>query len=270
MKTTPLILSLLLLASCAESLDGRKIRPGEILGTKGLETEELQRLSAEVNSQAPVFSIPKDGDSLSTRIKYTKQIKAEFDSPSTADLKCRFEYSEIINKDTAVVTIVGEETTYEIKREQTPINPQFINVPNVEAQKVICESELDQLVKAETNKINFSADRDKFNKFYNQTLLKSLENCEGQAQSDNIRCLSATIIRSEYNESPLPTYSIEVNHGSVNDNLDRETYKLFIELSPRLAHFFPYGIFNYEGKVFAPMTDEFADIESVRFESFNF
>ncbi|MCR9205387.1 MAG: hypothetical protein NXH75_12465 [Halobacteriovoraceae bacterium] len=270
MKTTPLFLTILLLTSCAESLDARKVRPGEILGTKGLETEELEKLSQEVNSQAPIYKIPKDGDSLSTRIKYNKLVKAEFDSATTADLKCRFEYSEVINKDTTVVTIVGEDTKYERKREQTPVNPRFINVPNVQTQKETCESEIALLTKTETSEINFSDDRQKFNNFYNQTLLKSLENCKGQAQVDNIRCLSATITRSEYNESPLPTYSIEISHRSVNENLDREPYQLFIELSPRLVHFFPYGVFNLEGKLFASMSDEFKDIESIRFETFNF
>jgi hypothetical protein len=270
MKTMPYTISLILLFGCAQKLDSRKVRPGEILGTKGLETVELQKLSEEVNSQAPIFSIPKDGDSLTTRITLNKKIKAEFDSASTTDLKCRYEYQEVLNQDTVNVTVVDGKTKYERTRVQTPVEPVFINVPNIVAQKDICDGEIELLKKTETTEINFSDDRSKFNTFYNETLLKSLDNCQGQEQEDNIRCLSATVLRSEYNESPLPTYSLEINHGTVNDNLDRQPYKLFIELSPRMVHFFPYGVFNLNGKLFANKTEEFKDIESIRFESINF
>lgn len=262
--------SAILFAGCSQTLDARKVRPGEIIGAQGLEREEIQKLIAEVNQTEPSFVIPKDGDSLTTRITFESTSLKEFDSTKQADLKCRFSYSEVLNKDTVIVTVDGDNTKYERTREVTPVSPVFKNVPNIQAEKDLCESEIELLNSKDTKLLDFSAERKIFTKFFNETLKKSLDNCQGQTQTDGVRCLVANFVRSESTDGDIPMYSLEINQGTVNENLDRVQYSLFVELSPKMSYFYPYGVFNLEGKLFAPLIEEFKGISKIRFEDRNF
>lgn len=269
-QTLLLTISCLGLVACAPSLDGKKIRSGDIVGAQGLEKTEIQELLDEVQAQAPQFKLPKDGDNLTTRIRYSAEKLKEFDSSTIAGHKCRYSFIEEENSDTISVVIEGENTTYKRERKKTPLNPQYLAVPRIATQEEACNAEIEKLTDTKIESIDFSQDRSVFNKFFSDTFLKTLENCEGVRRPDSIRCAQANIERSEVNDSPLPTYSMNIRFGLIQENGDFSQSDFFMEVSPKMTHFFPYGVFNLQGKLYADMITEFQGIESVTFWSINF
>ncbi|MCF8058357.1 MAG: hypothetical protein K9K67_03615 [Bacteriovoracaceae bacterium] len=263
------LFSALFLLGCGQELSSKRIRPGDILGLQGLESQEFQKLVSEVNSNAPEFVFPKNDDSITVKVIYKREQLREFDSTILANHKCRYSYIEEEITQKAIVTTINAETNYEMELTKTPINPAYTAVPLIKNQKDACDQEINLLTKIEDKKtINFTESRQQFATFINKGLLKLVNGCNGTLKIDNNLCSSLRVIRAEESTTTIPSYSLTLELTTISPQGDKTAHDLFMEVSPKLAYFYPYGVFNLIG--YFPVATELSnDHESIEFYDTN-
>ena len=264
MKMNMLIISTsLLLVACGQDLRSKRISPGDVLGLKGLETQEFQKLSAEINSNAPEFIFPKDSDFVTVRVTYNNEKLREFESTTIPGHMCRYAFIQEEVTQRAVVTEVNNQTTYEMNTVKIPINPAYTAVPNMLVQKEACEGEIQLLTETENNTpINFSDSHRKFSQFINEGLFKLTKGCDGSLSIGEELCSSLRVIRVTEATQNFPTYSLTVEITTLSKQGDKTNHDLFMEVSPKLSYFYPYGLFNFSG--YHPLKTEInKDVEAI-------
>jgi hypothetical protein len=282
MKILIPLLSLILIAACSEGRSVR-LRPADVAGVSGLETEEFIGLKEYIESTTNTPTIPQDGDVAVYQVDLKKEEIKEFvidkdkdkdkesESEGEDTIRCRYSFTKALIKQVITVETlpmapptqdeIGQESKEDedevkvVRRTDTvtPIEPTYAPILNIAEEKEKCDAQVSQLVEVKTPLvIDLGANFTNFKDFLSRQIISVLNSCSKGQRVQGSNCLSADV---DLLRSPTPlTYNLKVRFGWMNDAGNRSSTELAMQFSPEMVHFSPTGLFNYSGTFLNPIT----------------